>query len=75
MKAKVGQWAMHRGTKDWGEVLKVVKQPDGTTENFVRKHPDHKGITSNESWWASYHIASVRNTMPPKAWGWQSEDE
>lgn len=53
---KVGDRVKHIGTKQWGKVLRVVQQPDGTAELEIEREvaqPWHDGGTG---WWATYHV-------------------
>lgn len=55
---KVGGRVRHVGTRQWGKILEIVPQRDGTAEIKVqRDEPLCSSDTKNDpTWWASYHI-------------------
>lgn len=81
MKARVGQWVRHGGTKGWGRVIRTKKCSDGSTEHeIVRERvyvdvahrPIDQGhvevtIDTYTYWWASYHIDRVQAKRPTDA--------
>ena len=56
MEVEVGDRVRHRGTKQWGTVLEVVPQRDGTSELHVKRDlPRFEGDFTGDGWWATYH--------------------
>lgn len=53
---KPGDRVQHRGTKQWGEVLEVVPQRDGTSELRILREHLQPWQDKGEGWWATYHI-------------------
>lgn len=54
---KVGDRVRHCGTRQWGRVLEVRPQADGTAELRVEREVVHGFDIAGEGWWATYHIA------------------
>ena len=56
-----GTRVQHRGTKQWGTVLRAKPQRDGTYEYRVqRDEPLYPGGSNDPTWWASYALCDVR---------------
>lgn len=52
----VGDRVRHYGTKQWGTVLEVMPQRDGTAElKILRDPPRFTGDSEGETQWATYH--------------------
>jgi hypothetical protein len=56
---RVGDQVQHSGTRQWGEVLEICPQPDGTQELRVRRIG--REPLEGEGWWASYHVGQHRS--------------
>lgn len=54
---KVGDRVKHGGTKQWGKVLQVVPQSDGTAELEIQREVVHAWDYDGTGWWATYHIS------------------
>lgn len=54
---KVGDRVKHGEIKQWGKVLQVVPQPDGTAELEIEREADHQSHYHGKGWWATYHIS------------------
>jgi hypothetical protein len=54
---KAGDRVRHFNTRQWGHVLRVVPQHDGTAELEVeREHAAGTRSAQGTGWWATYHI-------------------
>ena len=60
-RVKVGDRVRHYNTEQWGVVLRVVQQSDGTAELLVEREPGTGfcGFTG-QGWWATYHIDDIQ---------------
>lgn len=56
----VGDFVQHSNTKQWGEVLEVVPQRDGTSELLIKFHVSKPWHHEGTSCWASYHTGDIR---------------
>lgn len=55
-KIKVGDRVRHFNVKQWGKVLEVHPQHDGTAELVVEREVKDKYDTAGKGYWATYHI-------------------
>lgn len=56
-KVAVGDRVMHRGTRQWGTVVEVRPQRNGSSELLVqRDDPLIPGFGNEPTWWAIYHL-------------------
>lgn len=58
-RVKVGDRVRHFNTRQWGDVLEVRPQSDGTAELRVKRDPNSPGAGmkfDGEGWWATYQI-------------------
>lgn len=55
---KVGDLVQHRNGGQWGRVLRVVPQRDGTAELQIEGicRPGNQWDDSRVRWWATYHV-------------------
>jgi hypothetical protein len=55
---KVGDLVQHCNGGQWGKVLRVIPQGDGTAELEIEriKRPENQWDTGGTGWWATYHI-------------------
>lgn len=54
---QIGDRARHRGTKQWGTVLEVRPQADGTAELVLQRDPPRfPGDFEGTANWATYHL-------------------
>lgn len=55
---KVGDLVQHRNGGQWGKVLRVIPQHDGSAELQIEGicRPDVKWDSPSIRWWATYHI-------------------
>jgi hypothetical protein len=55
---QVGDLVQHRNGGQWGRVLQVVPQRDGTAELEIEriKRPECEWDYDGIGWWATYHI-------------------
>lgn len=53
---KVGDRVQHSNTGQWGKVLEVLQQHDGTAELRVQREVRNEHDFEGEGWWATYHV-------------------
>ena len=53
---KLGDRCRHIGTKQWGVVLEVHPQRDGTAELVLEREKRFPGDDEGRAYWATYHI-------------------
>lgn len=52
---KIGDRVQHCNGGQWGKVLEVRPQSDGTAELRVLREVRHEHDFKGEGWWATYH--------------------
>lgn len=62
---ELGDRIQHRGSKQWGKVLEIIPQHDGSSEIKVLREQRSPADLSGEGWWATYHIGRVQKPGDP----------
>lgn len=64
---KVGDLVQHRNGKQWGRVLRVVLQHDGTAELEIEGicRPECAWDDPSVRWWPTYHISDWTPSYGP----------
>jgi hypothetical protein len=62
---ELGDRIQHRGSKQWGKVLEIIPQHDGSSEIKILREQRSPADLSGEGWWATYHIGRVQKPGDP----------